>query len=1060
MLKLDHITKEYPLDSNEKVFALKGISLEFRDSEFVSVLGQSGCGKTTLLNIIGGLDRYTQGELFINGISTKKYKDKDWDTYRNHCVGFVFQNYNLIMHLSVIENVELALTLVGIDRKTRHERAVKALTAVGLKGQENKRPNQLSGGQMQRVAIARALINNPDILLADEPTGALDSETSVQIMELLKVLSRERLVIMVTHNPDLAYQYSTRIVRLCDGAVVDDSDPYDSTAPVITATASDADVAEQGETLEGGTPTVDEGKADADANVSEAAQNAKANAERSRRASKRGDKGKNKTSMSYKSAFTLSAKNMWLKRARTTLTSVAGSIGIIGIAIVMALSSGFAGYVSATAENSLSQYPLTITGSDMSMSSLVSVFMKAMLSSGDYDEYPTNGEIALNPIMGSLIGNLDTIFHKNDLKTLKVYLDDRFNDDWGTVKYDYDITMHVYCDFATKDNDAFRYYKINPYGARVLDQLGAVTSAGGADALNDLLDGADLSGMLGSLDAYSSMFNVWDELTTNTDLLRSQYELVGGHWPTDKNELVLVVDKYNHIDDYILFALGMSNPNDAAPVILGELTGNNPLAEWQYSAQELIDNVRYQLMLEHSYYSFNEETGEWDFVPYLVLANDASEGVRDLVEPTDDEGNPNPDCAATTLRLSGVIRLREGVGAGSINGYLAYTHQLVEWMIDQAKQSDVVKAQRAIKVQYRGRGKQEGASNNVRVDYEEYRMAGNSIANPIEGSTYLGRAVYYYADEGADKATYHTQPRWEYADGQEEFVKFLVRAGTGVQVKSSWVTNRLTQTYMYANASDPTNYAVSYYKLMGSTNDQQYYGLNTAGESTLLGEVPYGTYVEWLHDLGYAEIDSPASVALFASSFDNKDKILGLLSAFGADKDLDGDGVKDGVDLDGDGVADGSELQYSDAVGVLMSGVTLIIKAITYVLIAFSSISLVVSSIMIAIVTYTSVMERTKEIGILRSIGARKKDITRVFNSETFIIGLCSGLIAVLFTWIMSFPVNAILRAYTGIAKLVVIEWWHPVLLVGLSVMLTAIAGFIPSRIAAAKDPVMALRSE
>lgn len=1026
MLKLENITKEYPLEGSNAVKALKGISLEFRDNEFVSILGHSGCGKTTLLNIIGGLDRYTEGEMFINGVSTKQYKDKDWDTYRNHRVGFVFQTYNLIMHLSVIENVELALTLVGIDRKTRRERACAALEAVGLAGQEYKKPNQLSGGQMQRVAIARALINNPNILLADEPTGALDSETSVQIMDILKSLSSERLVVMVTHNPDLAYEYSTRIVRLTDGVVVDDSNPYQATEEEIAAAVAKQESEEN---------PAKEGR-------------------------KKGSKGKNKTSMSYKSALRLSGKNLWLKRTRTALTSVAGSIGIIGIAIVLALSSGFASYVSATAENALSQYPLTITGSDMSMTSVVNVFMKAVMSHDEYEKYPENDEIGLNNILGNLLKNINSILHKNDLKTLKVFLDDRFNEDWGTVKYDYNVTMHIYTNFAAEPGSTLQYYKINPFTARVYDQLEGVINYAGGGLLGDKLEGLDVEKMLNSLDEYSTMFNVWDELTTNDELLHSQYELIGGEWPTDKSELVVVVDKYNHIDDYILFALGLCNPNDAGGVVLGGITGNSPLDDWTYSAQELIDTVNYRLLLESSYYSFNAETGEWKFVPYLNLADDSTGAIRSLVEPTEAEEGAEGDeeDKALSLRVSGVVRLREGVGAGSINGAIAYTHELVEWMMEKSKQSEIVQAQRAIKIVKQGRSKAEGKTSTVVPDEVEYCMSGPSLDNPLEGRTTLGRYTHYYVGEGETDVAYHSDPQWEYAEGCEEQVRFLEQAGTGIVVTSEYY-RETSGKYYYGTAGTPAHYSKKYYKLTGSISDDAYYGYKSV-VGTWVGEVTEAQYNDWLHKLGYAEFDSPAAISIYASSFNSKDKILALLNTFGADKDLDGDGVADGVDLDGDGKADGSELQYNDTVGTLMSGITLIIKAITYVLIAFSSISLVVSSIMIAIITYTSVMERTKEIGILRSIGARKKDITRVFNSETFIIGTISGIIAVLFTWLMSFPVNAILKSYTGISNLVVIAWWHPLLLVGLSVFLTVIAGFIPSRMAAAKDPVLALRTE
>ena len=1030
MLKLVGITKEYPLGNEEKAVALKGIDVEFRRKEFVSILGHSGCGKTTLLNIIGGLDRYTDGELFINGISTKQYKDKDWDSYRNHSIGFVFQTYNLIMHLTVIENVELALTLVGIDRKERHERAREALRAVGLKGEENKRPNQLSGGQMQRVAIARAIINNPDILLADEPTGALDTETSVQIMDILKALSRDRLVLMVTHNPELAERYSTRIVRLTDGLVVGDTNPFTEEDARQETLEDEAAWAEDGaEEAEEGTEVSPETAQEADTVA--------VDVKRFLRRRKRNHKERDHTSMSYKSALMLSGKNLLTKRARTTLTSIAGSIGIIGIAIVLALSGGFSSYVRTTAENSLSQYPLTIQGSNLSMTSLASIFMNAAMGTGDYVAYPDDGKVSFNPIMGTVLGNLDNVLGKNDIRGLKGYLDANFNGDWGTVKYDYDLTMHLYTDFD--GDDQLNYYKINPYGARVVDQLSAVLGASSGTSLGDRLEGMDTGDIMSMFNQYSSMFSVWDELSPDQELLESQYELIGGAWPNDPTQMVLVVDRYNHIDDYVAFALGLSNPNDAGAVIIAGLDAEhpelNPLNSWTYTADELIDTLHYQLMLESSYYRFDADTGEWEFVPYIALADDKTEAVRRVVEPTRN-GADNPDCRALTLSISGVVRMREGVTAGSIGGSIAYTKSLIEYMMAEAKKSDALIAERGISYTYKGR------VNASKVDYVDYYMSGPDAADPLDGRVLVGTYQYLYADtEGADP-TYHAEPRVTVAEGQsEDTLRLLATAGTGVRATSTW------STYTNTEGQERTGYPavgfsdLHFYKLMGSNDDYRYYGISTGTDPTLLGEVPAATYQVWLHTLGYAVEEEPASISIFASSFENKDKILALLNDYSKTEG-------------------GSELHYNDTVGTLMSGITLIIQAITYVLIAFSSISLVVSSIMIAIITYTSVMERTKEIGILRAIGARKKDITRVFNSETFIIGLMSGLIASLVTWVLSIPVNAILYSYTHISRLAVVAWWHPLLLVGLSVLLTAIAGFIPSRIAAKKDPVTALRSD
>ena len=1021
MLKLVGITKEYPLGNEEKAVALKGIDLEFRKKEFVSVLGHSGCGKTTLLNIIGGLDRYTTGDLFINGVSTKRYKDKDWDTYRNHSVGFVFQTYNLIMHLTVIENVELALTLVGVDRKERHERARQALEAVGLKGEENKRPNQLSGGQMQRVAIARAIINNPEILLADEPTGALDSDTSVQIMDILAELSKDRLIIMVTHNPELAEQYSTRIVRLTDGKVVGDTNPFtEADAEAEAKETEEEDAAESGAQPDATAAATAEGKKESKVGFM------------SRRRRK---KERDHTSMSYKSALLLSGKNLLTKRARTTLTAIAGSIGIIGIAIVLALSSGFSSYVNATAENSLSQYPLTIQGSSMSMSSLVSIFMGATLSGGEgYEAYPDTSEVSFNPIMGTILGHIEDIIGKNDIKGLKAYLDDNFNKDWGTVKYDYDITMHIYTDFDSQG--ALNYYKINPYAARVQDQLKAVIDVGEGTAASTVLGGLSKDDLVGMFNSYSSMFNVWDELSTDQKLLESQYELIGGSWPSSPTDVVLVVDKYNHIDDFVAFALGLSNPNDAGAVIAAGLDTehpeNNPLYNWAYTSEQLMEKLHYQLMLESSYYSFNEDTATWEFVPYLRLENDMTDAVKDLIEPTQN-GVKNEDCRAVTLNVSGVIRMREGVSSGSINGNIAYTKDLVNYMMQTALSSDLLKAQRAMAVTYKGRG-----GDNGKADKIEYYMSGINAASPITGRTLLGTAEYYYADAEGGVETYHDTPRYTYAEGVTAAdITFLEKSGTGITFESKWGqygvgSEKRTGYDTFANSK------MVYHKLVTTGDDDDYYGMS---EADVVGELKNAEYCEWLHKLGYAIEEEPYSVSIFASSFENKDKILKLLDDY---SETEG----------------GSELHYNDTVGTLMSGITLIIQAITYVLIAFSSISLIVSSIMIAIITYTSVMERTKEIGILRSIGARKKDITRVFNSETFIIGLMSGLLASFVTWILSIPVNAILYGYTKIAHLAVVAWWHPVLLVGLSVLLTAIAGFIPSRIAAHKDPVLALRSE
>lgn len=1028
MLKLQGITKEYPLANEDKVLALKGVDLEFRKCEFVSVLGHSGCGKTTLLNIIGGLDRYTDGEMFINGTSTKQFKDKDWDAYRNHSVGFVFQTYNLIMHLSVLENVELALTLVGIDRKERHERAKAALASVGLAGQENKRPNQLSGGQMQRVAIARAIINDPEILLADEPTGALDTETSVQIMDILRSLANDRLIIMVTHNPELAEQYSTRIVRLTDGKVVDDSNPYHS------------DEAAEG-AADGQTETA-EAHTDDTAAAEITADNAAENEEDTghyggilaflHRRRKRSGKGRDHTSMSYKSALALSGKNLLTKRARTTLTAIAGSIGIIGIAVVMALSSGFGTYVNTTAENTLSTYPLTISGSDMNLTNLMSTFMGTIMGDDGGEAYPEDDMIELNAVISTLldIKNLNTILAKNDLESLKVYLDEKFNDDWGTLRYNYNLDMHMYTNFTETVVDPNSgaterfYYKVNPFAARVADQLSKVLQGDALDSIKDMITGLPLDDLLGQVETYSSMFAVWDELTQNQRLLDSQYEVVAGNWPTQPNEMVLVVDKYNNINDMVAFALGLANPNDATNVVAGALSGNNPLADWNTTAQTLIDTLHYQLMRESDYFQYDEEAGAWKFISYERLANDSSEEIKDLVDPERDT------CVATTLNISGVVRLREGVTAGAINGAIAYRHDLVEWMIESAKDSDIITAQRASKDVYM-RGKT--------IDQVQYRLASSNPDAPWNEGDFGSRVVateLYKDGQPTGEVVIAGTTDSEKAENRRWY-EMLSKGGTGVE-----------RTLVYAVGVDGKEYGLENDKLrvynrLVRGNDEVKYPQDT-------GLAEY-EYKEWLTELGYLDVANPSSISIYSSNFDNKEKVVALLDDFVNWQQVDEHGTV---------VTEGSALQYSDMMGMLMSSITMIIQAITYVLIAFSSISLIVSSIMIAIITYTSVMERTKEIGVLRSIGARKKDISRVFNSETFIIGTISGIFAVLVAWILTFPANAILKHYTNIAGLVKILWWHPLLLIGLSIFLTAIAGFIPSRIAANKDPVAALRSE
>ena len=1054
MLKLIGITKEYPL-ADEKVLALKGIDLEFREKEFVAILGHSGCGKTTMLNVIGGLDKYTDGDLIINGVSTKLFKDRDWDLYRNHSVGFIFQTYNLIMHLSVIENVELALTLVGIDRKERRERAKRALASVGLAGQEYKRPNQLSGGQMQRVAIARAIINDPDILLADEPTGALDSDTSVQIMEILKELAKDRLIIMVTHNPELAEEYGSRIVRVADGKIVSDSNPYDSS--VEPAEAPEEEPVEEPAKTKAGVPKRD------------------LHIFKSRRR-------KNHTSMSYKSALTLSGKNLLTKRARTTLTSIAGSIGIIGIAIVMALSSGFGSFVNVTAENTLSQYPLSIQASSLNLTTVLSSLMQVGVNPDELTKYPDvddKATIGLNAMLSNLLTTegLGSILSRNDLTSLKKYLDANFDKKLGTLEYNYGLDMHLYTNFSpdsTVDHDY--YYKVNPFYARIDSQLGEVLGSLSDSGIMDSMGLGGLTDMISSAaGSYGSMIPVWDELSPNQELLESQYELLGAEeygsrWPQNKNELVLVVDEYNNIDDLQAFTLGLVNPGALGDVFdLGGLLGGvgdntdqtGALADRKFTFEELL-NLEYKLLLSGDYYYFDETAGTWNIQRYQEVADDKVQAMVDLI-----------DERATTLEVVGIIRRREGVDVGSINGVIAYTPELGQWMISAAYGSEVARAQNTAKIIY--------TDTKDRVVAEEYYLVNtDDVGNRTYGDK-LATCTYFPVNEKLVPLANNplAEPVWTYPEGAtEESIHFvesvLVRGGTGFSLRVP-LYNATGYSYFdkvnITDAKDAHSPSVTakYHVVVGHDNAKYMMSNLKCNDDHTVTEKNYNA---WMQALGCANVNAPSSISIYPQSFDAKDAIIELLKNY----DREQQAIRDQkiADIQADPELTEAEkkaairsiemsysdLQYNDTIGVLMSSITTIIQAITYVLIAFSSISLVVSSIMISIITYTSVMERTKEIGILRSIGARKRDISRVFNSETFIIGALSGIIAVLFTLLLTLPVNAILLSYTGIPNLVTMLWWHPLLLIGLSVGLTFIAGLIPSRIAAAKDPVLALRSE
>ena len=853
MLELKNITKVYETDSLKQV-ALNKISIKFRNCEFVSILGPSGSGKTTLLNIVGGLDKYTSGDLIINGVSTKKYKDNDWDTYRNHKVGFVFQNYNLISHQSVLSNVELALTLSGVSKDERRKRAIKVLKKVGLSEHMDKRPNQLSGGQMQRVAIARALVNDPDILLADEPTGALDTKTSVQIMKLLTEIARDRLVIMVTHNSELANEYSTRIVKIMDGKIVDDSNEFDD---------------------------IEDGK-----------------------------KGKihksKKNYMSFKTALGLSFNNLRTKKARTILTAFAGSIGIIGIALILSLSNGIQEYINRVEEDTLSSYPITIESSTIDTSSLVESLTS---ESGEVVEHEDDRVYSRN-IMGDLFTTMTSQVQTNNLKEFKEFLDSddsNISNYVNDIQYGYDVTMNLY-----KSDTTDGVVQVNP--TTIFDALGM---------------GSDYSSVYSNM---MSSYNVWTELMNNDSLLESQYDVVAGKWPSNYNEVVLIVSENNEISDYTLYTLGILSQDELQEKFNMMVNGEEiSFEETSYSYDELL-NLKYKLVLNSDYYE--KEGSIW------IDRSDDSEYMKNLVDNS------------LEISVVGIIRPNEETVTTS-SGLIGYTNELMEYLINKINESDIVKEQLS-----------------------------NSNINVFTGSEF----------------------------------------NTGGEFD---MNNLSYEERMYLSSLDQTELA-------------EYIRSYTENMST--------TYEENLEKLGIASLDTPSTINIYPKDFDSKEEIKNIILEYNQ--------------MQEDNDMEENVINYTDMVGVLMSSVTNIVNVISYVLIAFVAISLIVSSIMIGIITYISVLERTKEIGILRAIGASKKDISRVFNAETVIEGMVAGVLGIVITIILNIPINIIIKNVVNISNISKLPVLGAIILVIISVVLTFIAGLIPSRFASKKDPVVALRTE
>ena len=854
MLKLIDIKKDYIM-GNDTVHALKGININFRNSEFVSILGPSGCGKTTLLNIIGGLDRYTSGDLVINGTSTKKYKDKDFDTYRNHRIGFVFQNYNLITHLSVLSNVELALTLSGVSKLERREKALEVLERVGLKDQINKKPNQMSGGQMQRVAIARALINDPDIILLDEPTGALDSKTSVEIMELLKEIAEDKLLIMVTHNPDLAEKYSSRIIKLLDGKVIDDSNPY-----------------------------------------------------KGKEKDKKNDSGE-KTSMSFFTALHLSFNNLLTKKGRTLLTAFAGSIGIIGIALILSLSNGVQSYIDGVEEDTLSSYPVTVERDAVDFTSLLEEMMK-MTETGDDND---SGKIKTKNIMNDMLEAMTSDKNSNNLKKFKDYIDNssEFKQYTSNIQYGYPLKINVYNEDINN-----KIIRVNPN--EIVDKMGLgaayeMSSSFMSENMNDN--------------------DVWKELYDNEDLLNSQFEVIEGKMPAKKNEVVLVVDKNEEISDYTLYTLGYLDQDELIDNMNKMLKGEEIKSskELSYDYKDFIGD-KFKLVLNTDIYE--KENGIW-----IDKGND-EKFIKNMLKDKEE------------LEIVGIIKPTSSTNNLLMYGGIGYTKELTHYVINEIKSAEIVKDQ---------------------LD--------NKKINIFTGLKF-GKG-----DFSLDSLTFE----------QQKYVMGL-------------------------SDSEKLEFYEKYKKYSEAT------------------------YESNLESLGYVDIDNPSLINIYAKDFDSKEKVTDLIESYNKKQQSAGN--------------DEDIINYSDLVGMMMSSVKKIINMISYVLIAFVAVSLVVSSIMIGIITYISVLERTKEIGILRSLGASKKDISRVFNAETFIIGLTSGVIGIGVTVLITIPSSIIVYNMTGIANIASLPVVGAIILIVISMILTIVAGLIPSRIASKKDPVEALRTE
>ena len=986
MLEIRNIVKNYETGS-ETVHALKGVSIAFRESELVSILGQSGCGKTTLLNIIGGLDQYTSGDLIINGQSTKQYKSADWDIYRNHSVGFIFQSYNLIPHQSVLSNVELALTLSGVSKAERRRRAKEALEKVGLANQLNKRPNQMSGGQMQRVAIARALVNDPDILLADEPTGALDSETSIQIMELVKEIAKDRLVIMVTHNPELAEKYSTRIVKLLDGRIVGDSDPFDPAKEPAHSEVRKTEVT----------------------------------------------KGQ-KTSMSFLTALSLSKNNLMTKKGRTFLTSFAGSIGIIGIALILSLSNGVQEYINSVERSTLASFPVSIQHETVDYTSLMTSMMNVR---DNAEENRDPDRIYTNDISTEMMKTMLSEMQTNNLAEFKEYLEsdpDGISASIEEIQYSYDSNLYIYGHSADGD-----IMQINP--STVMSAMMGQSMADNVSQMTNTYSSLMGSSSMSSYDAFRELLS--------TDMLKTEYEVLAGRLPEAYNEVVVLVTDRNELSDVTLYTLGLRDQGELEGMMSSVMAGESfdlDTGDLSFSYDDLM-GMEFSMLTAPEFYQKNDD-GTW-----TDMRSDS-----EFMEQAAENG--------LKLKVVGILKPDADSLISSTNsGGIGYTHALTEYMIDKTNSSELVKAQK------------ENPDVDVftgiefpKADEEEEQPMSQSEAMEMlagmlteEQRTKLNEGIMAALTE-EQQAQIQSAMMGMVSDEQINSIMMgvltpeqLTQLQSGADVNSLLTDAQKAQMSAQIAASltaeqnaelsammngmvDPTKMYTIFMQVL--TTDQ----LRQLMDMTKEPETTDATYDGNLKLLGVAELSEPSSMKIYATDFESKEKITQLIEKYNDSKIAD------------DNQAD--VINYTDYVGLMMSSVSDIINAISYILIAFVAISLIVSSIMIGIITYISVLERTKEIGILRAMGASKRDISNVFNAETLIVGFSAGVIGIAVTLLLNIPINIIIENITGIANVALLPWQGGVILVVISMLLTLIAGLVPAGVAAKKDPVEALRTE